>query len=105
LKTLFVLILVLGLAAVVVSQFLPDHYRIQRSVIIDAKPEQIHPWVSNLKKWPEWSAWTAAKDPTLQYSYEGPEEGAGAISKWDGKKFGEGQMTVVASSLTNGVTF
>ncbi len=105
LKNLLVFLLVVVIGASIVSQFLPDHYRVQRSVVMNASAERIHPWINNLKKWPAWSAWTTAKDPTLQYSYEGPEEGAGAVSKWDGKKFKQGQMTIVTSSPTNGVTF
>ena len=105
LKKLFVFLFVVALVAVVVSQFLPGHYRVQRSVIIDAKAEQIYPWISNLRKWPEWSAWTTAKDPTLEYTYEGPEGGVGAVSKWEGKKVGQGQMTIVTANPTNGVTF
>lgn len=105
LKNLLIFVLVVGIGGAIVSQFLPDHFRVQRSLVINAPAEKIHPWISNLKKWPEWSPWTVAKDPTLQYSYEGPEEGAGAVSKWDGKKFKQGQMTIVTSSPTNGVTF
>ncbi|TAL05444.1 MAG: polyketide cyclase [Verrucomicrobia bacterium] len=105
LKNVLVFLLVVVAGALVISQFLPDHYRVERSIVIDARPEQIQPWISNLKKWPEWSAWTVAKDASLQYSYEGPEEGAGAVSKWESKKFGQGQMTVVGSDVAKGVTF
>src|SRR5438034_11012180 len=44
---------------------------------------------------------TLFRSPTLQSSYEGPEEGVGAIRKWDGKKLGQGQMTIVESSPTD----
>jgi hypothetical protein len=107
-KTLKKILLVLGvivLALVVVSQFLPSTYHVERSVVIAAKPEAIHPWISNLKKWPDWSAWTAAKDPSLVYSYEGAEEGVGAISKWEAKKMGQGQMKILESDPAKGVKF
>lgn len=95
-KVLLAVGLLLGVL-IIVSQFLPGTYHVERSVVIAAKAEAIHPWVNNLKKWPEWSAWTAAKDPTLVYQYEGPEEGVGAISKWEAKKMGEGAMKLTAS--------
>src|SRR6185503_12182168 len=82
LKKILIAVGLLLLVLIIVSQFLPSTYHVERSVVIAAKAEAIHPWVNNLKKWPEWSAWTAAKDPTLVYQYEGPEEGVGAISKW-----------------------
>ena len=97
LKKILLIVGVLLVVLIVVSQFLPATYHVERSVIIAAKAEAMHPWINNLKKWPEWSAWTVAKDPTLVYAYEGPEEGVGAISKWDAKKMGEGSMKITAS--------
>ena len=103
LKKIFIGLLVLILVVVVISQFLPSTYHAERSVTI-AAPEAIHP-DHDLKKWPEWSPWTAAKDPTLVYAYEGSEQGVGAISKWDSKKFGDGMMKVVESDPAKGVKF
>ena len=107
-KALKRLLLGLGIVVVlllIVSQLLPGKYHVERSITVAAKPEAIHPWLNNLKKWPEWSAWTAAKDPSLTYSYEGPEEGAGAISKWEAKKLGQGQMKLVEADVAKGVKF
>ena len=97
LKKILIVVGLLLLVLIIVSQFLPSTYHVERSVVIAAKADAVHPWVNNLRKWPEWSAWTAAKDPTLVYQYEGPEEGVGAISKWDAKKMGEGSMKLTAS--------
>lgn len=107
-KTLKKVLLILGvviLALAVVAQFLPSKYHVERSVIMAAKPEVIHPWLNNLKKWPEWSPWTVAKDPTIVYAYEGPEEGVGAISKWDAKDMGEGSMKLTESDPAKGLKF
>jgi hypothetical protein len=107
-KTLKKILLAVGLLLLVlliVSQLLPSQYHVERSVVIAAKADAIHPWINNLKKWPEWSAWTAAKDPTLVYNYEGPEEGVGAISKWDAKKMGEGSMKLTESDPAKWVKF
>jgi hypothetical protein len=105
LKKILIGLVVLILAVVVVSQFLPSTYHAERSVTIAAKPPAIHPWINDLKKWPEWSPWTAAKDPTLVYAYEGSEQGVGAVSKWDSKKFGDGMMKIVESDPAKGVKF
>lgn len=97
LKKVLLALGVLLLLLVTVSQFLPASYHAERSVVIAAKAETIHPWINNVKKWPEWSAWTTAKDPSLVYNYDGPDEGAGATSKWESKKMGQGQMKIVES--------
>lgn len=105
LRRILVVLGVLLFVLIAVSQLLPSEYHVERSVMIQAKPEAIHPWINNLKKWPEWSAWTTAKDSTLVYTYEGPEEGTGAVSKWEGKKMGQGEMTLTESDPQKGVKF
>lgn len=107
-KTLRKILIVVGVllfVLIAVSQLLPSTYHVERSVMIQAKPEGIHPWINDLKKWPEWSAWTTAKDPTLVYTYEGPEEGVGAVSKWEGKKMGQGEMKLTESDPQKGAKF
>ena len=103
LKKILLIAGVLLVVLIVVSQFLPSTFHVERSAVIAAKAEAIHPWINNLKKWPEWTAWTVAKDPSLIFAYEGPEEGVGAISKWEGKKMGQGQMKVVESDAAKGL--
>ncbi|HEY6167465.1 MAG TPA: SRPBCC family protein [Verrucomicrobiae bacterium] len=105
LKRLFIFLIILVLALVVVSQFLPGSYHVERSIAIKARPEAVYPWVANLKKWQEWSAWTTEKFPQMKTSYEGPEEGVGAISKWDDPKAGDGTMTVTKADPAKGVEF
>ena len=90
---------------VVIGLLLPGKYHVQRSIVIATSPATIYPYLANLKRWPEWSAWTTAQDPTLVYSYEGPEEGAGAISRWEAKKLGQGEMKLTAADPVKGVHF
>ena len=51
-----VLVAVLLLVALlfVVALALPSEYHVKRSVVINAKPEAIYPYLNNFKKWPEW---------------------------------------------------
>ena len=100
---LIFLLIVAGLLAAI-SQRLPNHYSFKRDVIIDATREEIYPWINNLQKWPEWTVWTAAQDPTLTYTYEGPESGVGAVSEWESKKLGNGRMEIVESSVMDGLS-
>ena len=104
-KRLLLVLIVLAAALAAISQFLPGHYQIERNLIIEGSADRIYPYVNNLKQWQAWSAWTTAKDPTLVFSYEGPEEGVGAISKWESKKSGDGQMTITESDPAKGVKF
>ncbi len=105
LKRLLLALLALIALLLVIAVFLPSRYHVQRQILIRARPPAIFPWINNLQKWPEWSAWTKERDPTLTYSYEGPAEGTGAISKWDGKKTGNGVMTITESDPAKGVKY
>ena len=104
LKKLLIGLLILAVVLLVISQFLPARYHVERSTSIKAKPEAIFPLLTNLKRWQEWSAWTPENYPKMKYSYEGPESGVGAISKWDDPS-GNGKMTITAADPAKGIEF
>lgn len=74
---------------------LRPEYKVERSVLIKCPPDSISPFLSNLKNWPEWSAWNTKKDPSLQLSYAGPEEGIGAKQKWTGEVMDKGALEII----------
>ena len=82
---------------------LPTHWHVQESVIIDSPPEKIHPYVNQLRNWTQWAAWNTDQDPSLSYTYEGPEAGAGAVMKWKGGKTGFGRLKITKSDPQKGV--
>jgi hypothetical protein len=89
----------------VVSLLLPGQYRIERRVVINAKAKDIFPMLNSLKKWPAWTAWTKEKDPTMTVSFEGPEDGVGAIYRWTGDKLGVGKLTITRSDPARGLWY
>jgi hypothetical protein len=95
----------LGLVAVlvVVGLFLPRQWHVERTVVIKAAPEHIHPLVNDLKEWQSWAAWTKDMDPQVRNEYGGPASGVGASWAWNGPKMGHGKMTIVKSELASGV--
>src|SRR6266542_2665195 len=60
LKTVVLVVLLIPIALLLVSLFLPSRYRVERSTLIRARPEAIFTTVNTPKKWPEWTAWTPA---------------------------------------------
>lgn len=103
-KYIVIFLVVIVAALAVASQLLPSSFRFERSLIIKAGPDKIHPHVNNLRNWPQWTVWNTANDPTLAYTYDGPAEGAGAISKWQSQS-GPGSMTLTESDPAKGVKF
>ncbi len=95
--------IVLGLVAVVVilaaaSYLLPRHVTVERSVTIDAPPNEVFPEVNSLQRASEWSPWLAA-DPETELAYSGPEEGVGNRLEWSSEnpRVGSGSQEITAS--------
>lgn len=104
LKFLVALVVICAVILVVVAFTLPADLTIQRSVVIAAPSAEIHPHVENMQNWRNWSPWNQERDPSLKYTYEGPESGVGSKQMWDGKD-GQGSMEVTSSSPEKGIEY
>lgn len=92
-KILGVVVVLLGIFAIVAAMQ-PDDFRVERSLVINATPEDIFPHANNQRKSMEWSPFMT---PDTKMTYEGPEAGVGSVSKWSGKDSGEGISTITES--------
>lgn len=93
---LLVIVAVLVVFAIVVA-LQPSHFRIARSIVIDAPPAAAFAQVEDFRRWTAWSPFEKL-DPNLQRSYQGPAVGEGAIYDWVGdKNAGEGRATILES--------
>ena len=84
---------VLVLLLVLVAFFLPRQYRIERSTVINAKPDAVLAQVADLRAWKNWGAWQE-RDPGMKLSYSDKTTGIGAWSAWESKNEGNGKMTI-----------
>jgi hypothetical protein len=87
-----------------ISFFLPSDYRVERVTVIKAPVEAIYPWLAQLKKWPQWTVWNMDYDPTLAYTYSGPEQGAGSEMSWTAKS-GTGSLKLTEADPSTGVKY
>jgi Polyketide cyclase / dehydrase and lipid transport len=87
----------------VVGLLLPRQWKVERSVVIQAAPEHIHPLIEDLKAWQSWAAWTKDMDPEVKNEYGGPTTGVGAWWSWSGPVMGHGKMTITKSDVAAGV--
>ena len=93
---LVLLVLLLGFTS-------PRVATLEKSIIINATPEKIWPYINNLKMFVDnWSPWTE-KDPNAKHEYNDIAEGVGAHYAWKGepKKVGEGEMEIKTSEPMN----
>ncbi len=98
---IYVLYAIMGIVAVVafivlIAALRPSAFRIARSITIQASPEEIFPYVNNLKTFQEWNPYRE-KDLQARNEFSGPEEGPGAVFHWSGDgNVGEGIMTIIS---------
>jgi hypothetical protein len=105
LKKVILAVLLIPIALVIVSLFLPSTYRVERRVAINARPGAVFPHINTLTRWPEWTAWTEAKYPDMRISFTGPEAGVGASYSWEGKSSGRGTFKITMSEPDKGIGY
>ncbi len=89
---------------IVVSFFMPGRTNTRVELVIDAPPERIYPLLARLQAWPEWTAWGPEEIPDIQYRFEGPEEGVGAVMHWDSAQT-NGTLTIESAEANRSVGY
>jgi hypothetical protein len=98
LKTIGIILIVLAAIIVVVGLFMPSKFDAERSLVINAKQEQLFNEVNNLKNWDNWNAWNKM-DPNWKVTYSDAVAGVGASYSWisEDSKVGKGKVTITKS--------
>jgi hypothetical protein len=84
---------------------LPRQFRVERSTVIAAPREQIHPVINRFREWPTWTAWNKERYPDMEVTFAGPEEGIGAKYLWTGEETGQGEMEITATDPAKGIAY
>src|SRR5262245_12082930 len=105
LKRIVLAILVLVVALALIGFFLPGRYRVEKSVVIKAKPEAIFNPLQNLKTWNDWTAWNTRRFPDMKNKYSGPESGEGSQVNWEGNSSGQGSLTLTKADPKEGIEY
>jgi len=102
-KVLATIVVVLIVAVLVFAATRPDTFRVQRSVRINAPPQEIFGLINDLHRFNTWNPFTQ-KDPHVKGVYSGPSDGTGAAYAFSGNKHvGEGSVEIAASSPSSKV--
>ena len=102
LKTILILILAVLIVALLgvvgLAATKPDSIKVQRSIVIKAAPDRIFTLINDFKAWPQWSPYET-KDPNMQRTLSGADQGKGAIYAWNGNRnVGAGRMEILEST-------
>jgi hypothetical protein len=97
-ESLVIVVAVLIASLLIYAATRPDTFRVERSAIINAPPENIFPLINDFRKWEPWSPWEKV-DPAIKRTYSESAYGECAIYEWSGNKnIGQGRMEIVESS-------
>ena len=91
-------VVVAAAGVVIYAATLPDTFRLERSIVINAPPENVFAIVQDFRRSPEWSPWEKL-DPDLKRELSGAESGIGAIYAWEGNKdVGAGRQEIIEAT-------
>jgi effector-binding domain-containing protein len=93
LKKIFLAIVIIVVVLVIIAFLLPKSYHIERSTMIKGDRALIYDLTSHFSKMDLWEPWKAA-DTAAVYAIVGPDGKVGTYRTWEGKKVGNGQMTL-----------
>jgi hypothetical protein len=82
----------------------PNTLRVQRATSIKAPADRIFPMINDFRQWRTWSPYEN-KDPAMNRTYEGTENGKGAVYAWDGNNnVGSGRMEILEAAVPSKIT-
>ncbi|NTS78335.1 SRPBCC family protein [Catenovulum sp. SM1970] len=82
--------------------YLPDDYKVERQIKINAPADEIHIYVGNLDRWHKWTIWQDL-EPDMQINVL-KSEGVGAEQRWSSKS-GTGSLTFTRTDDFYGVDY
>ena len=105
-----VVIVIFGVFFVAVAAVLafaatkPDIFQVRRTIVVNAAPEKIYPYINDFKSWTAWSPYEK-KDPAMKRTYGSATSGKGATYSWDGdNNVGSGSMEILDAPAPKRVT-
>jgi hypothetical protein len=98
-------VLAIAIAAVLIlAATKPNTLRVQRATSIKAPADRIFPMINDFRQWRTWSPYEN-KDPAMNRTYEGTENGKGAVYAWDGNNnVGSGRMEILEAAVPSKIT-
>lgn len=97
------IIAILAVLFVIGGFVLPSNYSVSRTALINGDKGQIHEYVGDLDKWPEWSPWEKADSSIIIYPGDS-SSGMGANQTWKGDS-GSGSLVFTDSSEDDGIKY
>lgn len=103
---MIVVYILLGLvgALLLVAAVLPSSYAVSKSIVIARTPLEVHGKVADLNHYKDWNPWQKT-DPSASSTITGQPDTVGHRYGWNGKKVGEGSLTLRKSDPGRALEF
>ena len=85
-------LLIFAVLLAVIALFLPDSFKVEKSMKIAANDSILYTQVADFENWKNWEPW-APLDPEAKYTNTG--EGLSAMREWDGEINGKGSIELI----------
>ena len=93
------------LAVIVIAGLLmPSRYDMAHKITINASAPDVHAFVGDLERWPEWMPWEQ-EDPSIITSRGEKTTGVGAHQSWTSSKSGDGEVTFTEWDENTGIAY
>ncbi len=76
-----------------VPALLPDHFEVERSILIDDSQSDVYSYLVNLESSREWNPWLA-EEADAKIKFEGIPGVVGSYHEWEGISVGHGRQTL-----------
>lgn len=96
---------VLIVAFALVGMLLPSTYSVTRTTQVKASTGAVFESISDLRTWPEWTAWNKSRYPDMQVSFEGQPAQVGAVYRWEGSTSGKGRLALTGVDPERGIDY
>ena len=90
-------------AVLVACLTLASEFALDRSIRIQASPEEVHAYVGHLDRWPEGTPWEQMDD-TMVVKPGASTTGIGASQSWEGKD-GQGELVFTKCDPASGIAY
>lgn len=81
-----------------ISSRLPKLWRIEKAVLVQARPFDLFKLLESWKLWESWSVWNSETEPDIEFKYFDAEFGVGAVQTWTGKLNAQAEILALSPS-------
>ncbi len=97
-RNIFIFLIFVAISAVILSFLAPTQQKVEKSILINAKPGDVYRQMMLLQNFNTWSVW-GKSDSTIKYTTDGKDGVPGAKVSWEGSPLISGKGEIMLTEL------